>query len=430
MQRCFTQSEIDRILGGGADEGLMVEWLQHLESCPSCHAAVLESRKLASAAASLRDGITTIPACLDYEEIAAYLDGSLPEEDRSAVEMHLQECSDCKGDLEYLREMESHAALIPQRTLIPGLNIRRRTLSLRAIFGFGFTTAGVAAALLVVFLHPPAPNQSSHVASKPPVAIDVVTPTVKEKPVTAVQPSNKPVIMSSPTNKPAQFRPKPPTVILKDGPYVVAAKNGTDTRVNRKSSGKEVDLPRDIKIAVMTKLRTGRVQERPIVLAMANTILRGSNQNADLAPSELKPNQTNVLDANPILAWNAPGRVSRFKVQIFMMDGQKVWEGSTNSKQLSLSMPLKQGETYLWRVGSYVGEEVFYSKATAIKVLSSKESSAIHSTVQKYKDSHLIKGVTYERYGLYDNALVEFKALVRENPKSKLAKKLLAGLAQ
>jgi hypothetical protein len=45
-----------------------------------------------------------------------------------------------------------------------------------------------------------------------------------------------------------------------------------------------------------------------------------------------------------------------------------------------------------------------------------------------YPDSHLVLGILYAQSGLIDNAEQEFESLIRVNPKSNIAQKLLASL--
>jgi hypothetical protein len=59
------------------------------------------------------------------------------------------------------------------------------------------------------------------------------------------------------------------------------------------------------------------------------------------------------------------------------------------------------------------------------KVLDEVLYQEVRRTRQAYNGSHLTLGILYTRYGLLDEAEQEFRALVRENPQSDLARRLL-----
>lgn len=409
MRDCLSEKDISRLMRGGADGKFIEDALRHVDACPVCREAVTRSPEFDRAAESLRGRIASASECLDYERLASYLDGTLVDTERPAVERHLAECPSCEADLRHLRDAESYASLREHKALKPIKPRRRgwtfgRTLSLGA-------AAGAVALICVMIPRPPANDQRSAVALEPdrPSA-------VAEVPVAEPQEIEIP-------EKPRPAPPKP-AVGMKDGAYVVAA-SGEITRDTA-----AVDLPSEIRTAIKRKLRSGRASEqKPVMIAMLpSDMLRSGDDTTGLEPESLLPNGTSVLGSRPTLSWNAPERVTEFVVAVHKTDGEKVWESAASGRKCMVGTALDPGETYLWRVGSRIGDEVIYSKAVPFRVLSGGEASQVRKVIAEHPGSHFVKGVTYERYGLYDEALAEFKALEKQNPSSADVRRLVEGL--
>lgn len=75
-----------------------------------------------------------------------------------------------------------------------------------------------------------------------------------------------------------------------------------------------------------------------------------------------------------------------------------------------------------------VGDELFYSKAVPFRVLSDEEADTVYYVTKHFPDSHFIKGTAFERCGLYEEALAEFRALEKQNPGSELARRMATSL--
>ena len=95
-----------------------------------------------------------------------------------------------------------------------------------------------------------------------------------------------------------------------------------------------------------------------------------------------------------------------------------------------LAVPLQRGQTYSWEVTAVKdGEEITAPVAPApraqFRVLEADKLNALTKLKGQRPASHLALGLTYARLGLIPEAESEFRQLVKENPDSALAKKLL-----
>jgi hypothetical protein len=414
MEECLSESEIARLMSGKVDAAFISAGLRHIEECAACRNAALQTEEFRRAAESIRARITAMSACLSYEQLAAYMADTLSEKDKSAVELHLSRCPDCTEDLEYLRQAESHAALRPHRVFSPDREVlSRRQIGYRVAVGFGLAAAVLA--VVGLFLRAPTGTQS-------PVA------TVPSKPPSAVsRPSDSVAQTGQPTEKPpAAVRPHAPSPVLQDGRYLVDAAGAIRTR----DSGRVLSLSPEIASAVKSKLSTGWASgQKPVLIARADVdALRGPDDMTGLEPTNLRPRRTSVLDTTPELSWNAGERIERFVAEVYTPDGEKVWEATVDARSCRPDAPLKRGETYLWRVGSMVGDELFYSKAVPFRVLSTEEADTVSYVATHFPDSHFIKGTAFERCGLYEEAMAEFQALAKQNPESQLARRMATSL--
>ena len=92
-------------------------------------------------------------------------------------------------------------------------------------------------------------------------------------------------------------------------------------------------------------------------------------------------------------------------------------------------MPLKRAEIYSWTVVAVIDGKEIVSPGPAspemkFQVLSAGSLQQLNKL--KKTRSHLALGVFYAREGMTAEAESEFRILLRDNPSSRVAKKLLA----
>lgn len=424
MDKCLSKIDISRLMAGSADKEFMLASLQHMEICPACREAALKTEEFKGAAESLRKRIAVMAACLDYEQLTAYLDNTLSESDKSLVDRHLSLCHDCQEDLDYLKQIEGLAAMGPHRTFSPARPARSKIFNSRVFFSFGLTACTVAAICLVL-LRPPVSTTDGQIAVISGQPKETVSTPPRQTPIPSEQPDRKKPDIPNLVVKPVRHTEQ--VAVLHDGLYLIHTTKDALREIKQQDSGKRVSIASDIAAVVQAKLSTGKARkDLPVLMAKADTdILRGSGETTGLEPSIQRPHGTSVLQTTPILSWNAPERIESFTVEVFNPEGEKIWETATDSRKCQVDISLESGSTYLWRVGSRVGDETFYSKAVPFRVLQENEAQSLERYLESSPNSHMIKGSILESYGLYDEALIEFQVLAKENPDSQIARRMV-----
>src|SRR5581483_4373334 len=94
---------------------------QHLGGCEACRALMAPRREVSLAVQAFQEKIRSGagPLHLTYEEIEAYVDGTMAAPDRASVESHARECGSCAEDVEGIRALRrelQHPRTIPSPT--------------------------------------------------------------------------------------------------------------------------------------------------------------------------------------------------------------------------------------------------------------------------------------------------------------------------
>ena len=194
----------------------------------------------------------------------------------------------------------------------------------------------------------------------------------------------------------------------------------------------------DVPVATRDDIAKALLSERiarPAILkklAGQENALRGS-ENAQ--PFKLIfPSRAVIVSDRPALKWERVAGASSYRVYVNDSAGQEMArseELSSARTEWLLPKPLKRGEIYVWTVVAVVdGKEIASPGPSAsemkFQVLSDRNLQQL--TQLKKTGSNLALGVFYSREGMIPGAEREFQALVRENPGSVAAKKLLVGV--
>jgi hypothetical protein len=188
--------------------------------------------------------------------------------------------------------------------------------------------------------------------------------------------------------------------------------------------------------AVARALATGRV-ELPAGLAELSRS-EGSlmGQTPDVRSFEIEgPAGVVVRDARPALSWKAFEGADSYVVNIY----QAGYEEVAQSPRLTTNAwtpprALARGRLYSWEVAAYGGDRRI-AQAPAppapearFQVLGEREARQLEATLARHPSSHLVRGTAYARAGLLADAKREFQTLLRANPRSRTARRLLDNL--
>jgi len=133
----------------------------------------------------------------------------------------------------------------------------------------------------------------------------------------------------------------------------------------------------------------------------------------------------------PTLRWQPLAGASSYKVSVFDSDFNRV-TGSEQQTASAWRVPngLRRGRIYSWEVvaikdGQEVRAPVAPAPRAQFKILEAEGYEELLSLERQRPSSHLALGVTYARYGLLPEAEQEFQILLKENPRSSVARNLL-----
>jgi hypothetical protein len=217
----------------------------------------------------------------------------------------------------------------------------------------------------------------------------------------------------------------PTTIALKDGSGFVAV----DSEGN--VSGLESLSPADQE-AVRATLAKQRVAMPSMLASLAGStaMLRGRPVEGVSFPI-LSPVGKVVRTKRPTLRWGALDGANDYVVSIFDRNFKKVAESQPQSgTEWTVTNPLPAGAVYTWHVvANRNGEKLTSPEAPApearFMVLDEARMEELNRAQQLYKGSHLTLGTLYARSGLLDDAEREFQLLLRDNPNSPVARRLL-----
>jgi hypothetical protein len=391
---------------------------------------------------SLQSGLTaTGTQMLEHltpEELAAYVDDSLTELDKEIVENHLAVCRTC--------EREAHELLGFKTTISPQLNERyeparsqlqpskpRRSFLSSLWWPRALSASPLRAALLataVLFLMVGSAWLVWKLRSNDDrqVAQGEGAPAA---PVISNDHSINAGNSSQPDTPPRETPPEGATSILlalNDGGGSVTL----DAEGNL--SGMESLAPAQAE-AVKTALRTQRAVN-PSALAGIGTrggVLRSGEGQGGETFAVRSPIGVVVETPRPTLRWDALDDAT-YVVTIYDTNFNPV----ANSRALvspswTPTRPLARGQIYSWQVTALKqGVEIKSPRPPApeakFKVLEGGKAAEIQRVRRVNPNSHLALGVLYAQAGLLDDAEREFNALLRANPKSEVARKLLTNV--
>lgn len=191
-------------------------------------------------------------------------------------------------------------------------------------------------------------------------------------------------------------------------------------------------LPPDLLQSIKRMLRTERV---PHVAGAAE--LKGGRstllgEGEDGAPFRLlSPVGKVVLSNRPSFTWQPLAGASSYTVTVVDARLNEVMtSGPLTKTSWRPAKPLLNGDTYSWQVkavrdGVQVVSPKLPSPPARFKLLGKGRVAELERSRKAYANSHLALAVLYARAGLRDEAGAELRALLRDNPRSRVVRNLL-----
>jgi hypothetical protein len=446
MPEHLTDGQVERYQRRVMSPAELLETGEHLIECEVCSRQLRRKRQTDSAFAFLRADFEAHASApsehLQYEQIAGFADGTLDETEHEIVISHLDFCSACREDIRHLSQFKASLAAPTElgRTSATPPTWRERMAALwRSPVGWSpLRLAGMTAfALLLVAAAAVAWFTWKQISSpRTDMARSGATPPVLEP---TRSPAESSTVESEKlqgdantvgSDEPAQPHPTPEAT-----PEILLALDDGGRRITLDKQGQVKGLealsPSDQR-AVKEALTSQRVDRSPALAELrgrAETFLGESGEGSAFALSG--PVGVVVATDRPTFRWRALGGASSYVVTVYDSGlNELAASPPLSGTQWKASSALSRGGVYIWQVTATKDEQKIVSPVAPapeakFKVLGHAELAELERARRKHPNSHLLLGTLYARAGLLDDAAREFQALLKANPSSAVARKLL-----
>jgi anti-sigma factor ChrR (cupin superfamily) len=397
----------------------------HLATCEECRQRIGANIEIEAVVSDFhRRLVSDVDALesdhLSYEQLVTLVDDELKQNERDALQIHMEVCNSCVEEVNELRafraELLRSTVKETVRAVKPSFSEKIRSLIDSQRLSFRHAFAGALALLLiaasvVLFLAWRASRRSQPVLQA-------------TNPVPEVSPeANSPNVATAPS---------PSLESTPDEHFVVTLNDGgkrVTVDVNGNVEGL-APLPRASSQVVRRTLTTGKVAVPDLseLIGIKGRLMGTSSDRH--AFSLTYPVGTVTRNTRPTLRWRPLTGTTSYTVAI--LDGS--YNVVTTSPPLTTTswtptVELDRGRVYLWQVTSLKDGQQHLSPVAPepearFKVLDKTTVDELIS-VEKTGNSHLVRGTMYARAGLLDEAEKELRALLAANPNSKIARALL-----
>jgi|GEM_PF-259919 len=477
----LTEEVMQHYRARAASQAELLAVQTHLAHCTECRVRLEQVLDANAAFLSLQQQLTGTRFSLDdepnhlaYEQLAQYLDNGLDEIELEIAESHLAICVDCAGDLADLRgyqnlaiaETVAHsrqAATVDAETSTPNAWPERASSSSqnaksvwRRFLAFDFfptggalVPAGVAVAVLAILLLGIWYASRSRIGGRQEIVkVEPLNQNVAQPSPATVSPS--PAVQNSPQNVPSHA-PQPPQSLPKalpgnsqrqaanEAPRLALNDGGDEVRLD--AGGNFIGLesePASVREAVRRSLQARRAQTPRAIEAIAEgqtgVLMSGSPvaTNNGVPFALVAPIGKVLRESQPTLSWQPLAGAKSYQVAVVDAKFRVVAQSpDLTDTQWTLTRALPRGENYSWQItatqedGAKVISPVSPAPQARFRVMEQAALDEVTRMENSGVRSHLARGVIYAEAGLLDEARAEFTELVRDNPRSQLARSLL-----
>ena len=404
----------------------------HLSLCDACHGRVIDWSKLnekeAAASRAFDPAARSEVTHLTYDQLAGLLDDELGEIDREIAESHLDLCSLCATELNELRDFRStmtSPAKEYEREKKQSSKKSRVALWQRPVFQFSVqaSAALACAALLVILISIPMRRETARLRIRV-AELETSNAALKEKIAEAESLESQIAALHEEVDQLRQAA---------DGQGIVALNDGGG-RVTLDKSGNLFGLKAQPQYeeAVREALQKERVK-LPAALAgirsPSGTLMGGEYPEFKL----VEPVGILIETDRPTFRWSKLNGAGAAGYTVTVYDSHLARiavSDSLTTTEWQAPSALPRGETFIWQVRTMKdGREVVAPPPAGprarFKVLEQSRVDEIARAKKDYANSHLVMGVVFAEAGLREEARREFAELLKANPQSPVARKLL-----
>lgn len=416
MQHHLSETEIQNYQLKKITPDQLLELDDHIQSCELCRNRLHQKQDDISfkwLRSELRATVVENPDHLSYDHLESYVDGSLDSIDLEIVQSHLNICNECTTDVNELRSVQSELHnKVESRKVISFWRLPSSSVPLKL--------AGAAAAIAFFMWAATIPMRNE--------IRDLRKQLVEE------QKNNAGLLREKKELQDRYAAIKQP---LPNSQALVVLNDG-NSRIEIDSNGKLSglsELPQSYQSRIVALLTTQKVEIPDSMSALIGKkeLLMGKSTESNRF-ALLSPVGTVVISDGPSFSWTALNDAEGYRVYVLDENYNEV-ASSSLLKKTGWTMPttLHRGSNYVWQVAAVKGGKEFLTPVppapeAKFQILSEDKLKKLESLLKDSGNSHLVVGTLYAENGLLDDAEREFNALLKENPESVVAKKLLQSL--
>lgn|SRR2546425_1667017 len=395
----------------------------HLATCDECHQRVRASLEYSQAdfdylVQAETAGLILNDDHLTYEQLAALVDNELNDVDREIASVHLEVCRQCAEELRGLKEFNT-ALPVPVTESRPKSAKEKldEILSLWRLPRWRWPRLATSAAVILLIA----------------TALVWMVWRISRQPHREMAK----VVPSQPSVSPAQSVASsvPPSSAPSSTPEVLVALNDANGQVTLDKAGNInglSELSASSRVAVQNALTTQRLNINPALEGLRNksgTLMGSSGDGAPFAL--LNPVGLVIRTDRPTFKWRPLAGASVYVVKVYDLSFKEIAVSPTQPKtDWTVSAALPRGVIYLWQVtATRNGEDIKSPMPPAaearFRILAQDKTAEIDRLQKTHSNSHLVLGTIYAEAGLLQDAQREFQLLLRANPESSVARRLL-----
>ena len=318
-----------------ADEVRVID--SHLSGCEQCRISFMNPERIDAAYRavrySLRSASQAVEPHIEYEKLAAYVDGHLDAIEREVLEAHIRSCPDCDTDV--ARMMRLRDAILSDNQAVKAAV----PFWQKAAFRIGLEAAAILLLIVAVGWFSVRQIQSLRAEN------EQLWKSVRESEATIADLKSRLDSLGPAGARELTARAPEIKLQIKDGEGLVAIDAGGNLR------GLE-DLPLEYREAVQNVLQTGKVTTARVIARLRGNRDILMNRNTDEPGFSLSTPVGVVLETTrPTFHWTKFADTVDYEVTISEVKGAVVHKAKVPSTSWQPSTPLARGRIYQWHPG-------------------------------------------------------------------------------
>ena len=408
-----SEEQIGKYVSRDLPAARLLEIDDHLAACEICMAQASKLRTLS--AWEMQENLfgDEINEHLTFDRPSAYVDSTNDEVDREIADVHLRDCDSCSAEVENLLRLRATLGIAEPTSAAIARNDRPtwyEGIFRSAFFRFAAPAASIIITAVIVW---------NFFAAKSPTPISADAGPQGPSPLVELT-----VAPTPETDGPDASQQQNIVASLKDaGGRIELNDQGNITGLaTHEFDGEIISAIRQQSPNVSTDARNLRSETGALM----------GNREEGLPFKLISPVGKVIETQAPTLTWQPLDDAEGYRVEIFDEDFNKVAESDVlKSMTWHPTGPLRRGKIYQWQVtamreGKEVRSPVRPAPEARFKIIAASDKDRIDRARRSASNSHLVMGIVFAEAGLLDEAEREFRALSSQNPRSPIARALLA----